>query len=150
MIFDRLEHLTAYDAMIPALSEIHAILNTQNLKQLSAGRHEIRDGLYFNIDDYTTSLTLKPFEVHHLYADVQMMLKGEEQHQIADRNAAPQNSFDESRDIAFFQASPIATFHATPEHFLLYLPYEPHRSQIAVHQEQKVRKVVFKIRMGDQ
>ena len=148
MIYDTLEHLLDYADFLPALRKVDAIIKQGNLLTAQTGRHTIDDNLYYNIEEYQTTENPKPFEVHHRYADVQIVLKGEETHQTALRSAAENlPDFDDERDIAFFHSPVAATFYASAQHFLIYLPFEPHRSQMAVEKVQSVRKVVFKIRL---
>ncbi|MBR7002049.1 MAG: YhcH/YjgK/YiaL family protein [Neisseriaceae bacterium] len=147
MIFDRLDNLLDYAVLLPSLERIKTILDSQNLSDLPCMRYTDSDDLYYNIDSYTTIQTPKQFEFHRQFADVQIMLQGKEIHQISDRsNTSLSNDFDEKRDIGFFPADSTANFIADMNHFLIYLPNEPHRSQIAIDEPSAVKKVVFKIR----
>ncbi|MBO4576283.1 MAG: YhcH/YjgK/YiaL family protein, partial [Neisseriaceae bacterium] len=81
MIYDTLNHLADYLPIMPLLAEVIKILQQTDFMQKPAGRYETNNPtVRFNIDEYQTVLEPKPFEFHQQYADVQIVLQGQEIH----------------------------------------------------------------------
>lgn len=150
MIFDTLNHLSDYLPLMPDLSEVIKILQQPDLANKPAGLYETDNPVVrFNIDEYQTVLEPKQFEFHQQYADVQIVLQGQEIHHTALRDdIAAVKDFDEQRDIAFFDSLPVGEYLLEEGRFCIYFPCEPHRSQLATDEPAFVRKVVFKVRVN--
>lgn len=147
MIFDTLNHLSDYLPLMPQLATVLEVLNQPDFMNKAAGRYETNNpAVRFNIDEYQTLSQPKDFEFHKKYADVQIMLQGEELHHIARRDDITcVHHFDEEKDIAFFDTLPISEHLLEKGYFCIYFPNEPHRSQLATDEPAWVKKVVFKI-----
>jgi YhcH/YjgK/YiaL family protein len=79
MIVDRLENLAMYAPVHPALAKIVAYLRQQNLLDLPIGKHILNDATYILRDSYDAKpLSECVFEGHQKYADIQIVLSGEE------------------------------------------------------------------------
>lgn len=150
MIFDTLNHLSDYLPLMPDLSEVIKILQQPDFANKPAGRYETDNpAVRFNIDEYQTVLEPKQFEFHQQYADVQIVLQGQEIHHTALRDdIAIVQHFDKQRDIAFFDSLPVGEYLLEEGRFCIYFPSEPHRSQLATDEPAFVRKVVFKVRVN--
>ncbi|MBR1818662.1 MAG: YhcH/YjgK/YiaL family protein [Neisseriaceae bacterium] len=150
MIYDSLDHLRDYLPLMPQLETVLSLLNQPDFADKMIGRYETNNpAVRFNIDEYETVLSPKDFEFHRKYADVQIVLQGQEIHHIAPRDdIACVQDFDEEKDIAFFDSLPIAEYVLEKGYFCIYFPNEPHRSQLAVDERDQVKKVVFKIRIN--
>lgn len=150
MIYDTLEHLVDYLPLMPQLKTVLEIISQPEFVNKAQGRYETDNpNVRFNIDEYQTVLEPKQFEFHKKYADVQIVLQGQELHNTALRDdiSCVQN-FDEEKDIAFFDTMPIGEYLLEKGRFCIYFPNEPHRSQLAYDEPAFVKKVVFKIRLN--
>lgn len=150
MIYDTIEHLADYLPIMPQLAEVIKILQQPDFMQKPAGRYETNNpAVRFNIDEYQTVLEPKQFEFHQQYADVQIVLQGQEIHHTALRDdVLAVKNFDKERDIAFFDSLPIGEYLLQQGRFCIYFPNEPHRSQLATDEPAAVKKVVFKVRLN--
>lgn len=150
MIFDTTDQLQRYVPLMPQLAKVIEILQQPDFPNKPIGRYETDNhDVRFNIDEYKTVIEPKPFEFHKKYADVQIILQGQEIHHTALRSdIAVAKEFDEQRDIAFFNTLPVAEYYLQAGHFCIYFPEEPHRSQLATDEPAYVKKVVFKIHLN--
>lgn len=146
MIVDKLENISKYKDLIPQ-DVIDFMLKLKS--DIKSGRYDI-DGInYVNIDEYKPkSIDMCRFEAHKKYADIQMVLEGQEFIDIRLAEGLNVNKqYDETRDIMFFD-SDVKGFDRillTPYKFVLIYPYEAHRPQIKSICA-NVKKAVAKIR----
>ena len=122
-----------------------------DLDTLALGHYELTPaGTYANIQEYDTREAGK-YEVHRAYADVQVVLSGEEYIFIAPLDALQDRltDFDEEKDIEFFaSASSERAVLADRTHWVILFPSDAHnpcmsRGESPVH----VRKVVVKVKL---
>lgn len=144
MIFAQLKDLNKYDIS----QEVIAFL-----KQLSAetpaGRYEIKDGIYANIDEYITKNHENcDLEAHKKYADIQLLLSGNERIDFTNIDMLEvKTPYDASRDVMFFNLpDKVNTLYLKPGNFALFYPEDAHRPQMNSSKVAcKVKKVVVKI-----
>ena len=146
MIVDDLENISKYADLIPQ-DVIDFMLNLKS--DINAGRYDIDGVNYINIDEYKPkSIDMCRFEAHKKYADIQMVLEGQEFIDIRFvKGLSVNEQYDEVRDIMFFD-SDVKDFDRillTPYKFVLIYPYEAHRPQIKSVCA-NVKKAVAKIR----
>ncbi|BCL74834.1 hypothetical protein JHS3_05700 [Jeongeupia sp. HS-3] len=138
-------------AVLPdAVNRALDALAQHDLHAMPAGRYEIDgDRLFFMIQEMLT----QPFEAgkpeaHHRYADIQLLLSGEEGFGVAPADAAlavVDDRFD-SRDIAFYAApANEQRINLQPGDFVVFYPGELHRPGRCVAGSMPIRKVVVKI-----
>ncbi|GHD58020.1 YhcH/YjgK/YiaL family protein [Jeongeupia chitinilytica] len=151
MYLGKLAHWPQQRAVLPdAVNRAFEALAAHDLDTLPAGRYEIDgDRLFFMIQEMIT----QPFdagrpEAHRRYADIQLLLSGEEGYGVApaDPALAVLDDFFDSRDIAFF-APPDneQRIRLLPGDFLVFYPGELHRPGRCVGESMPIRKVVVKI-----
>jgi YhcH/YjgK/YiaL family protein len=102
---DRLEHLADYAAISPAFAKAVEFLKKNDLNTLSAGRHEIDGENCFAIVNDEAELVApaeRKVEVHRVYFDIQIPLSGEETYGLAQFDPDAAGSFDEEKDIGFY------------------------------------------------
>ena len=126
-------------------------LSRQDLGSLPLGRYDLTPaGTYANIQEYDTRSVGK-YEAHRAYADVQVVLSGEEYIFFAPLDALQDRltDFDEEKDIEFFaSASSERAVLADRTHWVILFPSDAHnpcmsRGESPVH----VRKVVVKVKV---
>ena len=122
-----------------------------DLDTLAIGRYELTPaGTYANIQEYDTREAGK-YEVHRAYADIQVVLSGEEYIFIAPLDALQDRltDFDEEKDIGFFASAwQERLAPADRDHWVILFPSDAHnpcmsRGESPVH----VRKVVVKVKL---
>lgn len=111
------------------------------------GRYDISDDVFVNVMTYRP----KPIEeavaeTHRRYADLQLILDGEEWMGCPDpEKLTVVTPFEEEKDIALWKSSDIALLPMRKGNWALFMPGEPHAPSLRM-QDCTVKKAVFKIR----
>lgn len=150
MIFDRIESVKAYASAIPFAEKIAAFCRENNLISLPEGRYEIDDtDLYVNVQKAVTApFEERGWESHKLYADLQLLISGEEGFGAS---KAPLPEPDDSRPENDYYGyknmpAPVSRVTLTPGTFVYFAPGEAHAPCCCVSMPETVKKAVFKIR----
>ncbi len=132
--------------VVKALEEVRK----RQAATLEPGRYEI-DGetLFFLVQDVRTKPVAegRP-EAHRSFADVQLVLSGEERYGVspAEPGLNPTEESWEEKDLAFFPKPARESYiDLFPGMFAVFYPGELHRPGCAVGEPAAVRKVVIKI-----
>jgi len=147
-VIDKLENLSRYAGISANFAAAVAFLTGGDLKGLSLGRHEI-DGerAWANVMDLTLgSLDEKRPEVHHAYFDIQIPLTGEETHGLARFEAGSVGTFDDEKDIGFYDQK-VEPVTVRPGEFAIFWPrtclHAPGCSETGAR---TIRKIVVKVK----
>ena len=126
-----------------------AFVRDHDLAQLPVGRHEIAgEDCYAIVSD----TELVPFgerrgEVHHRYFDIQIPVSGAETYGIAAFDPSSTGSFDEAKDIGFYD-QPTVPHEVPPGGFAVFHPrtclHAPACTADGTHRT--IRKIVIKVR----
>ena len=114
----------------------------------SDGRHELGNGVYVNIESYTTQArSERKFEAHKKYIDIQYMIEGEELITVCNTEFLKiSDLYDSDKDIEFYTNELKGEdYSITPGEFIILKPGEAHMPCVCLNGIQKVRKAVFKI-----
>lgn len=129
----------------------------QKAKDLNAdtpcGRYELTDEVYVNVMTYEPKAQDQAVcETHDRYADIQLILSGEEYMGIPEPETLKEvTPYDKEKDIALWNAK-IAFVSMKKGDFCLFMPKEAHAPSVRndVYKEgDKVKKAVFKIKYHD-
>ena len=100
---------------------------------LTPGRHELSDGSYYNVDEYTP----KPpedcrFESHKHFIDIQYLISGEELIYTANISSlTPATEYDETHDVILYQdAANAQTVHLKAGEFHVFYPQDAHKASV--------------------
>ena len=101
MIIDKIENIEKY-SQIP-ISVIKFIKNLT--PETPVGHYELENGIFANIDKYTTKLFENcKFEAHKKYIDIQILTTGTERlDYINIEGLAVSEEYDQNRDVMFFE-----------------------------------------------
>lgn len=134
-------------ALLQVLTDSRCTLDALN--QSDDGRIESGDGSWFcNLGDSTTQdRSVRHTEWHKEYADIQLVLSGEEiiHYSCEDASALPS---EEKKPDLFILEQPVVEqqVHLKPGYFAVFFPGEPHQALCrAGNEDAIVRKAVFKI-----
>ena len=148
MITDTIQNLTYYRGLHPNLDSVIDWIQDNRLETLPCGKTSIAGAdVYVNVMDADLlEAGDKAFEFHHLYADLQIDIDGNEywEWSSADISAQDYNADD---DIGFISAAAHADGTLGESRFVLFFPGEPHKPGCKTSSCQRVRKAVFKIRL---
>lgn len=115
------------------------------------GRYEIEGtALYALVSSYETEpADTRRFETHRIYADVQVLIGGEER--IDSSPEAPKDvvvEYNGAKDIEFWGVPRrFISLAMTPGTFAVFFPNELHRPNCHLDAKAGVRKIVVKVRM---
>lgn len=129
-------------------------LKSTDLETVSTGRYEL-DGtnLYVIVDEYTTrNLEDSKFEAHRKYADIQYVVHGKENMGITPLgNTKEMIPYDNTKDIVFLTTENYNDYRkATPDRFFMFFPSDAHCPGVKDTDNEKVRKIVVKVRLGEE
>lgn len=148
MIIDTIKNITKYEASFPWLKRIGAILESPTLASLSDGAYQTDDAsIVYAISSYIThEKGLYGYETHLHHADVQVLLSGHENIDIAQcESLHTRSTYDSQKDIQFFDGVLSSRWFAEAGQFIVLLPGEAHEPCLVSAGEEPVRKLVFKI-----
>lgn len=151
MILDQIDNAGMYGGLGERIAVGLALLSEESVLNAPLGRHEVQGSdLYYVVMDYDTKpLEQARPEVHHIYMDIQCLLKGSEVIGYTPLDGLKiETPYDGEKDIAFYHA-PAALSKAIlePGMFAIFWPNEPHAPCICIDTPRPVRKLVIKIRL---
>jgi YhcH/YjgK/YiaL family protein len=126
-------------------------LSEQNLAELAKGRYELEGAdLFVNVDEYVTRNEEDVlFEAHKKYADIQIVVSGEEKIGVLPLSATTVAiPYDKEKDIIFLTAEGENYRSATPGKFFLFFPEDAHRPTVKSVENSPVKKIVVKVRIN--
>lgn len=143
MVILQREELGQYNAYIGAV--VSTFCQMYNVLTIPAGRYDLEDGCYVNVDDYDTRENLR-YEAHRKFVDVQLMVSGEETilcAPICHGNVIV--PYDSNKDVAFYDASmgPYCELLLTEGMAAVFHPWDMH-APCNYSQVRHNRKLVFK------
>ena len=131
--------------------KVLSFLKTTNLDTLTAGKHAIDgDNAYASVTEAPSKeLDKASWESHKKYIDLQYVIKGKEQIDVANANTATViKPYDATKDVANYTANGTAHI-AEPGTFYLFFPLDVHRPNIKVPGYDVVKKLVIKIKVAE-
>jgi biofilm protein TabA len=146
MIFDTIDNMKDYYKEMPELEEAASVL--MNLPNQCGSYPMKAQGCRYALSQYTTRAKgTSGFEVHHKFADVQILLEGEEFIDLAFPEGLKERcAFDESQDIQFFDGETRCRMLMKKGCFVVLFPGEAHEPCLECRPEtSSVHKIVFKI-----
>ncbi len=130
---------------------VFRMLKTCLLSNIEQGRYEIDgDQLFFTVSSYETKdPDVAKFEAHRRYLDIQYVFEGEELMGVASlADSKEKGPYNSEKDIIFYDVANAVYHKATPAHFFVFSPQEVHQPCVKVNKSTYVRKVVFKVKIG--
>ena len=142
------EFYRQYQANKKYWDEAFDYLKTQNLQNLSNGRHDIDgDNVYASVtENPTKDYDSTTWESHRNYIDLQYVITGKEKIGVVSPNKLTVTKpYDASRDAANYSGNG-KLYNAVPGTFFLFFPSDAHRPNIANGDKVPDKKIVIKIR----
>ena len=149
MIYCAKQALERYRGLHPNLDRAIDELAIRNLAQLPMGQTAVdEDRVFFNRFDYITGDCAQAlFETHLRYADIHLLLSGEEEIAVAHAQAHMEAERDETRDYIGTRGERECNCVMQPHKALIVFPGEAHRSGQMRGEPCAVQKVVCKVLM---
>ncbi len=117
-------------------------------KDAKVGRHELENGVYANIQEYTTKARCETkYESHKKFIDIQLILRGKELIAVAPiEKMKISEEYSEENDVMFFHPSDECTDYVLEAgDFLILYPKDVHMPCVCVNEKSSVRKIVVKV-----
>jgi YhcH/YjgK/YiaL family protein len=149
MITDHLANGHRYAALGDRIARAIEFLQHTDLEGLADGRYELEGGdLYALVQQYTSKLPAQGrWEAHEQYADLQLVVRGEERMGYGPISRFARGEYDTAKDIEFLSGD-ADYLRLTPGEFVVLWPGEVHMPGMAAGEPVAVKKVVVKIRMN--
>lgn len=149
MIIDKIENASLYYCLGERFQKAFEFIKNNNLESFENGNYEI-DGknIFVSVQDYQTkNKDDAKFEAHKKYADIQLILKGEEQLGFGNlENFSEIDSYNEEKDIVFLNGT--GSFaKASKDYFLIFMPQDAHMPCISIDKSAYVKKAVVKVKI---
>jgi biofilm protein TabA len=129
-----------------------AFLNTTKLDTLSVGKHVIDgENIFVTVSEGPTKEYDKTnWESHRNYLDIHLLLVGKERIGMMDTTSATiTNSYDATKDVVTYEPGSKGNYYvADTNTLLIFFPQDAHRPSIHVDGFDKVKKLVFKIKVA--
>ena len=150
MIYDRFENIDKYfQTGSPLFKALSFALTFDRSKP--DGRYDIETpNIYALVSSYETCpAEERRFEAHRKYADVQLLLEGEEKIEVSlSTHLKALEAYSEERDMIFLEPpSDFVPLVMRPGYFAVLYPPEVHRPNCDLYGRQHVRKIVVKVRV---
>lgn len=147
MIYDSIAHLDAYDRLHPNLVKGLRLLAQPGLADQADGTYQVDgDKLYYFLQSYETKAVNDHPEAHKHYADIMMMLEGQERIGVAPLESVVDTGERPEGDIRFYSGETVPIL-LKEDRFAVFLPGDAHAPGIAVGAPAPCRKCVVKVRL---
>lgn len=147
-IIDKIENLGKYASINEHFAKAVAFLSKADLKALPLGKNEVDgDNVWVNAAEAAlTPLEGKKPELHHTYFDIQIPLDGEETYGLAKFHPGAPGTFDDAKDIGFYE-QPVEPVTVKPGEFAIFYPKTClHAPCCSLTGPRTIRKLVAKVR----
>lgn len=144
MILTAWETLKEYDSFIGSI--VSGFMNEYDVREIAAGRYDLEDGCYVNVDEYDTRENYN-FEAHRDFVDVQLMVEGEETIFVEPiTNGIEVVPYSKEKDVAFYtcKRDVYGGVNLVAGNAAVLFPWDMHAPCNAKEQRHN-RKLVFKI-----
>ena len=150
MIYAEISNISHYCGIGEYLDKAFEYLDSHPLESMQPGYYEI-DGklVYMNILDYETIKEDEAFfEAHAKYADIHMVVEGEELVGVSDMSRVAVKTFDREKDLYEVDGPVEHYIRLIPGKALVTLPGDAHKLKLTMGQPSPVRKAVIKVYVG--
>ncbi|MBN1415969.1 MAG: YhcH/YjgK/YiaL family protein [Bacteroidales bacterium] len=149
MITDTISNSAVFKCLSANFKKAFDFLQQADLDTLPLGKHVIdADNVYAIRSEYTTKdLSDARWEAHRLYADIQLLLAGEEKIGYAPLTTMKvTEDYNPEKDILFL-AGEGDYVTIKPGVFAVFFPHDAHQPCVATGNPQNVKKLVVKVRV---
>lgn len=149
MIYAERSQLSKYYGISEHLDTAIRFLEKCDLSSLVQGRNDVDgENVYINRFDYETMPESEAFfEAHEQYADIHLLLSGEEKIGVSDPNVLEEFERDAATDYIGYRGPAESYNHMTKDKVLIAFPYEAHMVKVQFADSVKVEKAVVKVKI---
>ena len=149
MIYTDMNNLEHYRGMAPHLDTAIDFLKSHALTELKAGRNDVDgENVFINRFGYETMAEeAAAFEAHEFYADIHLVLSGQEWVGVTDMETMNVTAIDKVTDSVDCDGPVENRLYMTPGKVLIVFPEDAHKVKISVDGPERVEKAVVKVQM---
>jgi len=149
MIIDSIQQASRYFGMHPLFEKAFRYLEATDWNTTPVGTYDIAEGLKVIFTEgsaKTQEESLKKFECHDHYLDIQVCLRGKEAFGWKPRSSCqiPNGEYNPEKDVRFFSDMPDMYFELNDGQFVILYPEDVHAPLIG---EGVIKKLVFKVKI---
>jgi YhcH/YjgK/YiaL family protein len=148
MIIDRIEFYEKYEVLGARFAKAFQLLRTTDFATYKVGKYEVDlQNVFFLIQEYQSKpIENAKIEAHRKYADIQVVLRGQECIGYADMSSLQHGEYSDEKDFQqVFGKVDFVTVKAG--FFMILFPNDGHMPGVRINEGELVKKVVFKIRL---
>ncbi len=151
MVVSSLDQLGRYKALSKNFADAIAWIEAGSWRSLGDGRHDVGGAAFFAqlMRFETKPLAGCDYETHQRYADIQILVEGEEYVMVRPvAGMDVKTPYEADRDIQFFEGGKSAPEHRValePGVAAFFFPEDAHKPCVARSAPVKVRKLVVKV-----
>lgn len=149
MIYTKKENLNRYLGLSTEMDTAIRFLQSADLRSLVKGRNEIDgDNVFVNRFDYQTmSQEQAIWEGHIQYADIHVLLSGNEKIGVTNVNMLTETVRKPDEDYVGFNGEVMSWFPMTTEDILIVFPEDIHMVKVMDGESVTVEKACFKVKV---
>ena len=149
MIYTKKENLNRYLGLSAEMDTAIRFLQSANLRSLVKGRNEIDgDKVFVNRFDYQTMPQEQAiWEGHIQYADIHVLLSGNEKIGVTNVNMLTETVRKPDEDFVGFNGEVMSWFPMTTEDILIVFPEDIHMVKVMDGESVTVEKACFKVKV---
>ncbi len=148
MVLDSLKNAKLYADLGERFQRAFDYIATVKLDELPVGKTEI-DGkkIYVAVSEYETKDVLPDFEAHDNYADVQVMISGNERIDWCERVDCYETvAYNAEKDVVRINTDkPFTALKIKAGQFAIFYPEDAHRPNLTDDEKKTVKKAVVKV-----
>lgn len=147
MIYIKRDQLNRYKGISKAMDTAIDYLAEKDLSELTMGRNDVDgDQVYINRFDYTTMPeTEAAWEGHKYYADIHVVLDGEEKIGVTNASSLKAGAYEEAGDFIPYEGPVDSWVTMRPGDILVVFPEDVHMVKVQLNGPSQVKKAVFKV-----
>ena len=149
MIYTKRDRLSRYKGICPPLDTAIDFLASADLTKLAMGRNDVDgDNVFINRFDYTTMPEESAsWEGHKYYADIHVVLEGEERIGVTDAASLTAGDYDAAGDFIPYEGPVDAWVTMRPGDILVVFPEDVHMVKVQLKDACPVKTAVFKVKV---
>ncbi|MDY4180515.1 MAG: YhcH/YjgK/YiaL family protein [Pseudoflavonifractor sp.] len=149
MIYTKRDCLSRYKGLSASLDTAIDFLASADLTKLAMGRNDVDgDTVFINRFDYTTMPEESAsWEGHKYYADIHVVLEGEERIGVTDAASLTAGDYDAAGDFIPYEGPVDAWVTMRPGDILVVFPEDVHMVKVQLKDACPVKKAVFKVKV---
>lgn len=147
MIYIKRDQLNRYKGISKAMDTAIDYLAEKDLSELTMGRNDVDgDQVYINRFDYTTMPEAEAaWEGHKYYADIHVVLEGEEKIGVTNASSLKAGVYEEAGDFIPYEGPVDSWVTMRPGDILVVFPEDVHMVKVQLNGPSQVKKAVFKV-----